>query len=71
MVDEIISLKTELQHVLKKNEELAKCIEELKAVHEKDKQEKEWLRKECDSLRVDVRILDSQMDVVHLIFGRK
>ncbi len=35
----------------------------------KAKAELEWLRTECDSLRMNVRILEAQMEVVRLIFG--
>lgn len=35
----------------------------------KAKVENEWLRKENDSLRMNIRILEAQMEVVHLIFG--
>lgn len=48
-----------------------KVVEELKAVHEKDKAETEWLRNECDNLRIHARILEAQMEVVRLIFGGK
>ncbi len=48
-----------------------KVVEELKAVHEKDKAEIDWLRNECDSLRMNARILEAQMEVVRLIFGGK
>ena len=48
-----------------------KVVKELKAVHEKDKAENEWLRKECDNLRIHARILEAQMEVVRLIFGGK
>jgi hypothetical protein len=48
-----------------------KVVEELKAVHEKDKAENEWLRNECDNLRIHARILEAQMEVVRLIFGGK
>lgn len=48
-----------------------KVVEELKAVREKDKAEIEWLRNECDNLRIHARILEAQMDVVRMIFGGK
>ena len=52
-------------------DELRKSNEELKAVHEKDQAEIAWLRNECDGHRMNVRILEAQMDVVRLIFGGK
>jgi hypothetical protein len=41
----------------------------LKAEREKANAENGWLRNECDNLRMQVRILEAQMDVVRLIFG--
>lgn len=48
-----------------------KVVEELNAVHEKDKAEIAWLRNECESLRMNARILEAQMEVVRMIFGGK
>lgn len=52
-------------------DELKKVNEELVAVHDKDKDEKECLRNECDRQRMQIQILEAQMDVVRLIFGGK
>lgn len=41
----------------------------LKAERENANAENGWLRNECDNLRMQVRILEAQMDVVRLIFG--
>jgi hypothetical protein len=46
-------------------------LDELMAVREKTEAESEWLRKECDNLRIHARILEAQMEVVRLIFGGK
>ena len=43
----------------------------LKEELEKAKAENDWLRNECDSLRMNKRILEAQMEVVRLIFGGK
>lgn len=43
----------------------------LKAELEKANAENAWLRKECESQSVKVRILEAQMEVVRLIFGGK
>lgn len=50
---------------------LRKVNDELMAVHEKDKQEIAWLRNECESQRMNARILEAQMEVVRMIFGGK
>lgn len=64
MDDRMAALEHRMEELLKENEEL-------KAVHEKDKGEIEWLRNECDNQRIHARILEAQMDVVRLIFGGK
>lgn len=49
-----------------------KCrVDELMAVHEKDRAEIEWLRNECDGLRNALRMREAQLEIVQLIFGGK
>ncbi len=62
--DEIISLRIQIDALLKINKEL-------KDVNEKTMLEKELLQKECDNLRVTVQIREAQLEVVQLIFGGK
>lgn len=62
MDERMAALEFRMEKVLKENEEL-------KAIHEKDKEEIAWLRNECDNQRMNARILEAQMDVVRLIFG--
>jgi hypothetical protein len=54
------------EEVLKK---IHPSLADLEAELMKAKAENEWLRNECDSQRMQVRILEAQMDVVRLIFG--
>lgn len=63
-VDEARALRIQISELLKANEEL-------KAVHEKDKQENAWLRNECDRYRRNNQMLEAQMEVVRMIFGGK
>jgi hypothetical protein len=65
------ALNTYIDELKKRIDELLGMNGELAAVHEKDKQEKECLRNECDNQRIHARILEAQMDVVRLIFGGK
>jgi hypothetical protein len=66
-----IAPDAEIEALRKWNDELLKGNEELKVVHEKYKAENAWLRNEYDSLRMNERILEAQMEVVRLIFGGK
>lgn len=63
-VDEARALRIQISELLKVNEEL-------KAVHEKDKQENAWLRNECDRYHRNNQMLEAQMEVVRMIFGGK
>lgn len=64
-----IALCAEIDELRKRNEELLKTNEELMAVHELDKQEIAWLRKEHDSLQWTVKMREAQLEIVQLIFG--
>ena len=66
-----VALHAEIDALKLRIDELLKINEELMAVHEKDRAENAWLRNECESNRMDARILEAQMDVVRLIFGGK
>lgn len=50
---------------------LEKQIDDLTAVLEKSEAENGWLRNECDNQRMQIRILEAQMEVVRMIFGGK
>jgi hypothetical protein len=50
---------------------LEKRIDDLTAVLEKSEAENGWLRNECDNQRMQIRILEAQMEVVRMIFGGK
>lgn len=50
---------------------LQKANDALMAVNEKVKAENEWLRTELENNRMNVRILEAQMEVVRMIFGGK
>lgn len=63
-VDEARALRIQISELLRVNEEL-------KAVHEKDKQENAWLRNECDRYHRNNQMLEAQMEVVRMIFGGK
>jgi hypothetical protein len=50
---------------------LQKRIDDLTAVLEKSEAENGWLRKECDNQRMQIRILEAQMEVVRMIFDNR
>ena len=62
--EEIIAMQIRIDELLKSNEELLAFLEKCDA-------ENAWLRNECDNQRMQVRILEAQMDVVRMIFGGK
>ena len=69
--DDVSALFAENAALNNRIDELLKINEELMAVHEKDRAENEWLRNECESQRMNARILEAQMEVVRIIFGGK
>jgi hypothetical protein len=46
-------------------------LDELQKVHEMTEEKNEWLRNEWENNRMQIQILEAQMDVVRLIFGGK
>ena len=68
-VEKYMHLDAEIACLTKRIDELLMVNEELNAVHEKDMAESAWLRNECDNQRMQVRILEAQLEIVHLIFG--
>lgn len=71
LVEECCRLDSENKLLHIRNDELLKSNEELMAVHEKDKQEIAWLRKENDSLQNALNMREAQLEIVQLIFGGK
>ena len=68
LVDPIYEKYLEIE---RENEAMKAQLEELKAVHAKDREESKWMRIEYDNQRMQVRILEAQLEIVHLIFGGK
>ena len=66
---QIAIMGSEIDCLRQRVDELLKCNEELKAVHEKDKAHIAWLEVRVDELGQERLMLEKQMDVVRLIFG--